>query len=241
MDTSLKKRLLKHSFWLSILLHILFLLSISTVFYLVPEEEPPHPSYYVPAYTTQAPSASTAQAGASKPTKTDSQPTEAKNEKQDKVEKQAEATPTQTRTSSPHGLMKRSMLAASQSILKQMQHEAITSKRESDPIYLVGDSNQEADPLTKLVARALSTHFNYPRSAGQFGISGVVVVEFTLHPEGYITDIRMQRSSHSEDLDAAALYAVNAAPEVKGASRFINKPKHMVIGFIFKLVHGGYY
>jgi hypothetical protein len=41
------------------------------------------------------------------------------------------------------------------------------------------------------------------------------------------------QSSQNEDLDAAALYAVNKAPRIDGADRFLAKPKTFVVGFLF--------
>jgi TonB family protein len=98
---------------------------------------------------------------------------------------------------------------------------------------MIGDDHAPADPLIKLIGRSLSAHFRYPRMAGELGIRGRVIVELTLHPEGYYSDVQMLKSSDNEDLDAAALYAVNSAPDVIGADHFISKPKHFVIGFVF--------
>src|SRR5438477_525236 len=83
-------------------------------------------------------------------------------------------------------------------------------KKEADPILLIGDDSHPADPLIKLLGRSLSAHFRYPRMAGQLGITGRVVISLTLHPEGYYSDVQMMQSSDSQELDAAALYAVNS-------------------------------
>ena len=126
-----------------------------------------------------------------------------------------------------------SLLSASFDAIKADQLREVSESKDSEPIYLIGDDNSPADPLIKLMGRSLSAHFKYPRAAGELGIKGRVVIEFTLHPEGYYSNIKMLKSSNNQDLDAAALYAVNSAPTVAGADRFISKPRHFVVGFVF--------
>lgn len=129
--------------------------------------------------------------------------------------------------------IRKSFLADSFNMLRDDQMREVSEKKEAEPIYMIGDDSQPADPLIKLLGRSLSAHFGYPRMAGQLGIRGRVLVELTLHPEGYYSNVQMVQSSQNQDLDAAALYAVNSAPRIEGADRFISKPKHFVVGFIF--------
>jgi TonB family protein len=118
-------------------------------------------------------------------------------------------------------------------MLQQDQIQSLQAKKSADPIYLIGDMSQAADPLIKLIGKALSAHFRYPDTPGRLGIKGRALVGLTLHPGGYFTDVSLLESSQNHELDDAALYAVNQAPLVAGADRFINHPKHFVIGFIF--------
>lgn len=217
MQRSIVKRALFSSFVLSILLHLLFLLLVTTVVVFYPvEEKKPH--LYVPAYTYTAKSAPQATAMPSPATPSKASQTHA--------DKPVE--------SSKHGIMKQSIMALSMNMLQQNQKQMLSSLRNSEPIYLIGDDHQPADPLIKLIGIALSAHFEYPRLAGEMGIKGRVFIAMTLSPDGHFSDIQMVRSSDSADLDAAALYAVNSAPIVRGADRFISAPKHFVIGFVFR-------
>ena len=98
----------------------------------------------------------------------------------------------------------------------------------------MGDLNQVADPIVKLLGRSLSAHFQYPDTEGILGIKGKVILELILHPNGNITGIRMLKSSHNQNLDSAALYAANTAPTVLGADKFLSTPMRFVIGFVFE-------
>lgn len=127
-----------------------------------------------------------------------------------------------------------SLLSSSLNQLKQEQVHAVTHPRDKEPVYLIGDDNAAADPLIKLMGRSLSAHFRYPDLAGKMGIKGKVLIALTLHPEGHYSHVQIIKSSHNQELDAAALYAVNTAPIVKGADRFLSKPRHFIVGFIFR-------
>lgn len=240
------------SFWLSLLLHLLFLLLLSTVILLPKQpdkQQQKSAQHYVPSYLYQG----SVQPTPSQPTPTPT-PAEAKNNVQQKTQPMnlPKATTGLSLPSAKHlgksqPLPKekserikvdfRHIMAATQQVLQAQQRQAIRSFRDrsSEPIYLVGEENMVADPLIVLIGKALSANFSYPRMAGEFGVTGRVVVGLTLHPEGYFSDVEIVRSSNSQDLDAAALYAVNQAPTVIGADRFLTEPKHFVIGFIFRM------
>lgn len=128
----------------------------------------------------------------------------------------------------------KSVLEMSREVLQQdyIQHE-IQKKPQEEPMLLIGEISQYADPLIKLVGRSLSVNFRYPKMEGSFGVRGRVIVEMILHPEGYFSDVRIVQSSENEHFDAAALYAVNKAPTVVGANRLLSRPKYLVVGFIF--------
>lgn len=130
--------------------------------------------------------------------------------------------------------MRSSMFAASLQMIQQEALQSMTNSiRNEKPIYLVGEENAFTDPFIKMLGEALSANFRYPRLAGELGIKGRVLVSLVLHPEGYFSDVQIVQSSDNQDLDAAALYAVNQAPLVEGADRFLSKPTHFVVGFIF--------
>ncbi|EKD54761.1 MAG: hypothetical protein ACD_60C00046G0008 [uncultured bacterium] len=211
------KKWLFNSFWLSILLHLLLLFTFSTIIIFQSEKQKEPPAYYVPAYVYSGGSASI--------------PKPIMQKKSVMTAKENEKDISSSRT----GILPKSLLAASFETVQQDQRQAaLHALKNTEPVYLIGDTSQEADPLIKLLGKALSAHFDYPRMAGEFGTGGKVLVGMTLHPEGYFSDVQILKSSNNQDLDAAALYAVNAAPKVVGANRFLSQPKHFVVGFIFR-------
>ena len=129
---------------------------------------------------------------------------------------------------------KRSLLDFSRNIIHQNQmRQAVSQLKSEDPILLIGDKNEIADPFTRLIGRALSAHFIYPRTEGEFGIKGRVLVKLMLNPNGRFTDVQIVRSSNNRHFDSAALYAVNAAPAIRGITKFLTKPKQVMVQFIF--------
>jgi len=228
MQKSIKNHLPAPSFWLSLLMHSLLLLYFSFVLVSPVPKNQKSPHLYVPSYvyTGKTPRQQQTASASSIKTQSENAGTQGLTKKTDT-----------TRSETEMGVRPKSMLAASFSALQQMQQESITSSlqtlKDIEPIYLVGDYNQVADPLVKLLGKALSANFKYPKMAGEFGIKGRVVIGMTLHPEGYFSDVQILRSSQHQDLDAAALYAVNQAPRVKSADRFLSAPKRFVIGFVF--------
>lgn len=222
--------LTRHAFFLAVLLHVLLLLLLVTRIHFLPldtTEKPPQ--YYVPSYvykgsiTPAIPQQMTARA-----TPKASQPPAAEKMLPEPAT-QAKKIPVQTQAL-PH----RSLLAASLAAVQQDSAAAALSQPVDEaPILLVGDNTHLADPLIKLLGRSLSAHFSYPKMAGSFGLRGKVVVSLVLHPEGYYSNVQILESSENHDFDNAALYAINSAPKVIGADRFLDQPKRFVVGFIF--------
>lgn len=217
-------RLIQHSFSLSVLLHLLLLLSLIFYIHSQPTEHKYKPVQVMPSYVYT---------GAIIPTSSSFQPMQA-----------TQASTTSTTISAAKrvlpkkngGIGLREIMASSYRILEENQRQAIHSLvGKAEPIYMIGDINGESDPLIILLGRALSKHFQYPEIAGKFGIAGRALIKLTLQPEGNITDVIVVESSNNHELDSAALYAVNAAPRIKDADHYIKKPKTMVIGFIFRI------
>lgn len=242
MRKSLAKFFFTNSFLLSLLLHCLLLLFFSSILLSSTKEKKKLPHLYVPAYVYTSShfvtSSSHSYANKMQTTKL------IRNEKIIK-EKIIAKKSFKTIENSQKNIIKneqqennnQSMIAASFNTLQQWQQETVRNaqKPAEKPIYLVGDDeNLVSDPLIRLMGEALSEHFAYPETAGQFGITGKVLIELTLHPQGYFSDIHIIQSSHDHDLDAAALYAVNEAPLVAGANRFLSQPQRFIVGFIFK-------
>ena len=251
MQSRAIKKIFQNGFWLSLLLHLLLLLAVLILMARKPEEtvEKTLPQNYVPAYTyTGSIKPATPQQAVQSTQTKESHPNPEKiisPEKEESSESIQSVEHTSSTFEAPKVVKKipvkkirnkplqKSLLSASFDMLKQEQLQEISTKGEADPIYMIGDDSQPADPLIKLLGRSLSAHFAYPRTAGELGIRGRVLIGMTLHPEGYYSNVKMMQSSENPDLDAATLYAVNSAPKIEGADRFISKPKRFVIGFIF--------
>lgn len=223
MQSRTLKNIFLNTFWLSLFLHLLLLLAFSVVIispqsaFVPPQQQAAH---YVPSYVYSGGTPKVVRTAQIKP-----EPV-----REQKSQERPKPTPVDK-----HAISLGSILSSTNRVLQQQQYDAVAaSLKNEEPMYLIGDNSHPADPLLKLLGRSLSAHFSYPRLAGEMGIKGRVVVSLTLHPEGYYSDIQMVRSSENPDLDAAALRAVNMAPTVTGADRFINKPKHFVIGFVFR-------
>lgn len=217
-------------FWLSLILHLILLICFFLFVNLQPNEQQKRPNLYVPSYVYKGSMTPPQQHTTTSNTQT----------KQTAQATQSTQPSQRARTSkqshnhlpvSPNGISLNSILASTQTVVQQSASHR--PPREEDPIYLVGDSQQEADPLIRMLGKALSAHFEYPRIAGEFGVTGRAVLAMTLHPEGYLSDIEIVKSSNNADLDAAALYSANNAPKIDGVDRFITAPKRFVIGYIF--------
>jgi TonB family protein len=220
MGQNIRKIFIQNSFLIALLLHLLFLLSISIVIFLQPTEtqKPKIPSY-VPSYVYSG------KISLSKPVETT---------------QQQPSTVTSTEVAKPlvskseEYLPQKSVLQMSREVLQQDQfRRAIEKDKTAEPMLLIGEFSEYADPLIKQLGRSLSANFKYPEMEGRFGVKGRVLVEMTLHPDGNFSDVRVVESSNNNDFDTAALYAVNKAPRVRGADRLLSKPKHLVVGFIF--------
>lgn len=223
------RQLLFNPVCLSILLHVLILLLFSIVLFAPKTKRPPHD--YVPSYLYRERTvAQTPSLSSSAKALDGGQETSIVKQGALSLKQRPKVAQTDGRPHRP------SMWALSQGALQTMQVDGLrasVSRQNQEPIYLVGQHGAFTDPLIKLVGKALSAHFHYPRLAGELGAKGKVLVGMILHPDGRFTNVQMVQSSYFPDLDAAALYAVNTAPLVMGANRFLSQPKYFVVGFIF--------
>ena len=248
MRTNILKKFLLNTFWLSIIFHLLLFLYLFLLFPLK-EEKKKSPNLFVPSYVFKPTPYKTTSATLQQQSSSKSVTSKKENEIREMVEpsqpknqltapltkdslyvKQVE----KKNVNTPHETRPKSMLVATQEFMRQSMHHSISAPKDEEPIYLIGENNTFSDPLIKLLGKALSAHFEYPKMAGEFGIRGRVLVRLTLHPGGYFSNVQMVQSSNNQDLDSAALYAVNRAPIVYGADRFIHTPKIFVVGFIFR-------
>src|SRR3990167_720667 len=237
MQTGVSNKLPTPSFWLSVLVHLLLLASCLVVITFQQEEKTKTPNLYVPAYIpsyTYTGSVAAPTQPSSSPRKQTAATTHSTTPRKSLADLSASPDKAQASAAATSHISLDSILSSTQTVLKQNQRDTLNSTKNSEPIYLIGDMDGIADPLIKLLGTALSANFSYPKMEGELGIKGRVLVGLTLHPEGYISDIQILGSSNNHDFDSAALYAVNQAPAIPGADRFLSEPKHFVIGFIFR-------
>jgi TonB family protein len=229
MQKSTFKRWYYHSFWLALLLHILLLLGISTRIVFL--QDNPVPKVPPRVTHTEAPAAipSYFYTGSVQPTPIQQTPPTPKPIPPQPVAKSI--------PESPHGIYKphpQNVLAMSRAAIQgNFIKAALSNSQAEEPILLIGDQSKTVDPLVRLLGRSLSAHFHYPRMEGTFGLRGRVYVRLVLHPEGYYSDVQIVKSSDNENFDKAALYAINSAPTVVGANKFLKSPRQFLIGFIF--------
>lgn len=222
MQAAITKKLMRQSFLLSVIFHLLLLLFFMGIsIRLTPVEKyKKPPQLYIPSYVYKG-----AITPSPAPTPTPQTTSQTTTKPIQKTQNKMGSLP----------LERQSILAMSRNMIQQNQVDTALNRMKSNepPILLVGDKHAIVDPLIKLMGRSLSAHFRYPKIEGTFGVRGRVYVELVLHPEGYFSDVQIIRSSNNQDFDAAALYAINTAPTVVGADQFLKTPKRFVVGFIF--------
>lgn len=225
------KKILRQGFLLSLLLHILLIVSMIKFVTSVPVPVKEFPHVYTPAYVyTGAVKPITHYKPIQSPTSShmtqasqNSQTSPAVKPAQDKV-----------LTQKKNGLMRKSILEMSRDVLQQDQLQAaMNASTSEEPMLLIGDTRHEADPFVRSLGLSLSRYFIYPKLEGTMGMRGRVVLGLVIHPEGYFSDVKIIRSSNNQDFDNAALYAVNKAPPVVGAEHYLSEPKYIVVGYIF--------
>ena len=217
---------------LSLLAHLLFLITLVTVVQFEWSKKPvinQQPNS-VSAYTVAATPMSAAQP-APQPTQASTTKTEQAPPKQDKtivlnpIKPKPQPKTSAARAAKPASKREITFSTASPPI-------DLTHPYDREPLRLIGES-KIVQPLVRMLARAIGPHLFYPRVAAEFNLRGVVLVGFTLHPEGYITDTRIVKSSDSGVLDDAARSAVMRAGSIGNVSEFVNAPEFLVIGVIF--------
>ncbi|HDR1712325.1 TPA: energy transducer TonB, partial [Pasteurella multocida] len=74
-----------------------------------------------------------------------------------------------------------------------------------------GNSTDEVNAYRSALRREIEKHKRYPNRARMMRKQGVVTITFHLNNAGVISNARISKSSGSEELDNAALVAVNNA------------------------------
>ncbi len=229
----------RHTLWLSLLAHVLFLLSLATWIVVQPHDRPQtEPASSIPAYvTSEAPSTPQietppAPQAAAPAAEAAPQPELKKIEKNGLEKLVKEKAQVKAAESKPAGKPAPSTKPHKPVFARDGVPEDITNPYDQEPMHLIGES-KIIKPLVKIIGRALSRHLFYPRVAADFNLRGVVLVGFVLHPEGYVTETRVVKSSGTGVLDDAASDAVGAMSPIGNVSEYVPAAEFMVIGIIF--------
>lgn len=201
-----------HTFWLSLLFHVLLFMSFTFVWVFTPQPEE-KPAYYVPSYVAR---------NESNPVTPPTPP----------PEPQSVPAPQKNIPVAENGIHKKPDIPETPHMPNANQMTKMVSSKESQGLHLVGDKKLDK-PLIKLLGMAISAHLSYPKIAADFNVRGLVGVGFTVYPDGHVTDIQLVKSSGADVLDRAALAAVGAISPVQGVGQFLPEAKFLVVGFIF--------
>lgn len=211
----------RHSFWLSLLIHVLLLLSVTLVFVRAPQHElEKKPALEIPSYLYRS----------------QSQPEQPQvvnnNTLNFKPNDEKKAAISVSEAVKKNASAKTTAKQAYAKLANTNQAKVLRPSKNKQGVHLIGE-NKVVAPLIKLLGTALSAKLIYPKIAEDFGLSGVALVGFRLHPSGDVTDIQLVKSSTADVLDQAALNAVSAISPLKSAAAYVSEPQFLVIGFIF--------
>ena len=203
MQGFVARTFIKHGFWISLLLHLLLLFCLIVVIVFQPKDEE-REGLYIPSYTYQ------------EPVRPVIQQTEVKPEK----------------PMVKNGLQKRTMANKPRRYEIPTETQSETISRSEDGVHIVGDKKLDK-PLIKLLGQAIGRQLIYPRIALDFNLRGTAYVGFTLRPDGYLTNVKLIKSSNAGVLDDEAVRAISAISPVHGVDPYVKEPEFMVVGIIF--------
>ncbi|MHB1949298.1 MAG: energy transducer TonB [Gammaproteobacteria bacterium] len=117
----------------------------------------------------------------------------------------------------------------------QSSSESVSLGKGEQNINLnIKSKNSMDKPLLDILTKATAAHLVYPKIAVDFHLTGTVIVEFTISPDGKINDIAIAKSSGNEVLDKEAIDAISAASPLKNVSSYLEKTE----AFYFQIVFG---
>jgi len=208
MYKSLSKQLQKHTIWLSLVLHLLILMSLTFGFSFQSKNQE-RPALFIPSYLLQQESKNTFQ----------QQP----QQKQDLEDLPKHDNDLPLDSNKKNGGAEN---------LNRNQTINISSAAEEEPVHLIGDKKLN-QPILELLGKALTAHLVYPKSALDLNVRGTAIISFMLYPDGHLTDIKLLKSSSAAVLDDSAIKAAYAISPIAKIDRYLKKPEYMVIGIIF--------
>lgn len=139
-------------------------------------------------------------------------------------------------------------IPSTQKIQPKMDRHSVTKKTETQPKQHhlknhLNRSQQELKstqqpffnkPLLKILHDAIAANQSYPETALELNQSGIVKIGFMLSPEGYLSQIRILRSSGFASIDEAAFAAVQSISPIKGVAPYLGQPEFIVVDVIFQ-------
>lgn len=194
---------LKHSLWLSVLFHVLLMLSFSLVLTWQPPVKP-IPALDIPAYVYRG------ELATPQVLKQTAEKTETSNE----------------------GLLK-PLPKQEAAKNKPQPQSAMPKKTTEAIHLVGDDKKTPPKPLVKLLGKGLAAHLKYPKIATDFNLKGIAMVGFILHPDGRVMEAHIVKSSGSDILDNAALSGVKDMSPLKEVNVYLQEPKFLVVGIIF--------
>lgn len=224
----------KHCLWLSLLIHSLLLATyvvVLPVSMLQSKPSEPMPSY-VPSYVQnsdpQSPSESSVDAINDE--KADAKKVVA--DKETEVDKIGIEKPKTTKQKQVAKQAPKSPPSQQAEFSRNLVPEELSDPNNKEQMHLIGET-KIIKPIIKILSKALQQHLIYPKIAQDFNLRGTVLVGFVLHPQGYVTETKIVKSSGAGVLDDAARNAVNGMSPLQGVGSYLKKSEFMVVGIIF--------
>ena len=205
--------LISNALPISLLLHLLFLLSItrfSQTQHLSPQKSY---YYYEPAYIYDG--------------KTPPSPLATAQEKSHQPDKITQQQPAPDASAIPQKKIDTPKKVSSK------EHPQTTNQaKHTTPLNMIGDELLK-DTFRKLLGEAITSHLSYPNFAKELNLRGTAAVGFTIHRNGEITDVTLVKTSKERILDVAALRAVEDSSPLKSAEIYLKEDKYLVVNIIF--------
>lgn len=229
MSKRVAKLVIRHSLWISLLLHVFTLFGFSFYLVLHPAPMEKSPEYYVPSYATRGPDQPAPPAPVAPPERQTAQSSQQKQQQGDVQKKLAKSKDGIEKVGTKHAAK---MPAPNELQPMPMNAAAKTATSKEDPVHLVGEK-KVAKPLVLILGKALAAHLKYPKTAEDFNIRGTAFVGFTLHPDGSVTDVQLVQSSGTGVLDNEAMHGVTTMAPVLHVNQYLQAPEYLIVGVIF--------
>jgi len=96
-------------------------------------------------------------------------------------------------------------------------------------------NNVSSDEFLKLVYIEISKHKRYPYQARRQRREGRVKINFTLHPDGHVSEVMVMESSRFNVLDRAAQQAVESISPFAMAANYLNVETEFNVNIDYRL------